>query len=120
MAGADVRNELLRGCAVDRVAGDVVAGGKRLARTRQDDDADAVVHLRLGQNLDKVTLHSLRHPVQAVGLVEGDERDARVVQSDLEPAEIAGLHPSELLTAKRRGPLLNEGARSLAMVLRRA
>ena len=73
-------------------AGDVVAGGEGFAGAGDDDDADAVVHLRLVKGLDEVALHALRHAVQSLGLVERHERDARVVQRYFEAAKVAGLH----------------------------
>jgi len=56
-------------------------GAKNITVTLRDDlrfdngaayDADAVVHLRLGQDLQEVALHTLGHAVEAVGLVERD------------------------------------------------
>ena len=53
--------------------------------------ADGVVHLRLEQRLDQVALHRLGHAIQAVGLIEGHERDTGFVKGDLEA--IVGVGP---------------------------
>ena len=79
MAAADIRDERSGAVAAERAARDIVARRERLTEPGNDNDANGVVHLRFGKDLDEVSLQALRHAVEAVGLVERYEPDARVV-----------------------------------------
>jgi hypothetical protein len=73
-------------------ARDVVAGAEGASLAGEEDHADGVVHLALGQDLDEVAFDLRRQAVEALRLVEGDGADARVVEGDFETPKRACLH----------------------------
>ena len=85
-----------------RAAGDFVARAERAPLTREDHDPHRVVHQRLQEGLDQIPLDVGGRAVQPLGPVERDDGDARVVERDLEPPELAGPHHQALLGARSR------------------
>ena len=67
----------------------VGTGTEAAAGTGDDDDSHRVVHLRLDEELRHVALERHGLAVEAIGLVHGDDGDARIVDRDLEAAVAA-------------------------------
>lgn len=87
MPGRKWRNQGIGFVLGGEVTLEVVAGAERATGSRKQDHPHGVVHLRLNQGLDQISLEGMRHPVESLGPVEVDLRNTRRMQADFETRE---------------------------------
>ncbi len=62
------------------LTGDIIAGTKCAPATGKDKHSDRIVHLRLGNGLDQISLYRVSQTIQSLGRVELNPSDTRLSQ----------------------------------------
>ena len=74
------------------LTGDIIAGTKCAPAAGKDKHSDSIVHLRLGNGLDQISLYRVSQTIQPLGRVELNPSDTRLSQRNLKARKTSDSH----------------------------